>query len=460
MTKVFFLGKKFNKKGNLSVMLSMFFASLLLIAVVLVNTSSKVSNYSYCDCVLQLAGRSILSEYHLALKENYGIMAFKSYNKEVNNKIKFYANSSFKEKTNENNLTLIKPKLKNVECNMNSYSLTNVDNLENDIIDFMKYPKLRSKQEGVESYKGEGDYAHLVNQKVINNLPSKNLQSDYFNIKEIVSNGIPSLEELMSNNTKNLIVNEYILNNFNYRLGLESNTETFFRNEAEYILYGDFSDEENKNKFIRNFKALRVLLNTLHICLDKEKRIQIETAAATITPGPEAAVTAIILTEVWAYAEAVNDAKLLVAGENVALYKKGDNWAIDLDSLIKRRNGKENTKLNTLIKENTNKDNSKPNSLIENSTNKNSSKVDSAINESMSTTYIKPNSDKGLDYKDYLRVFLYFEDRETKLMRMMDLIQINIQGGFDESFYIKDCYIGLDYKANVNGQEYAYVQIY
>ncbi len=45
-------------------------------------------------------------------------------------------------------------------------------------------------------------------------------------------------------------------------------------------------------------------------------------------------------------------------------------------------------------------------------------------------------------------------------MRMMDLIQINIQGNFDESFYIKDCYIGLKYEADINGQEYGYVENY
>lgn len=412
MRNLFLFGVKTNKKGNVSVMLSMIFVSLMLVVVVLVNASSLVATYSYCDCVVQLAGRSVLSEYHLALKENYGIFAFNSYPQEINERLRFYINSSFNRKRANNELTLIKPKLDHIKCNINLYSLVDVDNLENEIVDYMKYPKIESKNKEVRPYEGEGK---LVNQKIINSLPSRGLKNSGFNIGSIVSNGLPSWSEIMTKNTRVFVVNQYLLKHFNNRFEINSSTETFFNNELEYILYGKLADKANQDKFISDFKKMRVILNSAFIYADFEKRNQVLEMAEIMTPGPEAAITAIALAEAWAYAESLNDVKLLLAGEKVPIYKKKLNWAIDLNSAIKGRNDK---------------------------------------------GYIKPDTNKGLKYKDYLQIFLYFEDRETKLLRTMDLIQINIQGGFDGSFYIRDCYIGFSYKANISGQEYSYVQKY
>jgi len=391
-------------------MLAMIWVSLIMIAVVLVNVSAIASNYSYCDCVMQLAGRAVLSEYHKALKEQYGIMAFKSYEQEVRDRLLFYVNSSLKEKATGNSLTLIKPILSSLSCDLRSYSLADANNFENDIIDYMKYPKKQKNEE--RTYQGKGE---LINHKIINNLPSKNLEEENFNIGTILSNGLPSWSELIHSNTRKLIVDRYALENFNYRLGMESKGETFFKNELEYILYGKLSDRENQDEFIKDFRTMRLILNSAHIYADFEKRNQVLEMAELMTPGPQAAITAVALAEAWAYAETRNDARLLVAGENVALYKNKQNWALDLESVVS------------------------------------GTKTDG---------YIKSADSKGLNYKDYIRLFLYCEQREAKLMRMMDLIQINIQGNFDESFYIKDCYIGLKYEADINGQEYGYVENY
>jgi hypothetical protein len=46
-------------------------------------------------------------------------------------------------------------------------------------------------------------------------------------------------------------------------------------------------------------------------------------------------------------------------------------------------------------------------------------------------------------YKDYIGLFLFFENKEMKLYRTMDLIQENIQLDFGETFYMKNCLTGL-----------------
>ncbi|QAT42721.1 DUF5702 domain-containing protein [Aminipila luticellarii] len=410
--KTEFFRVKTNKRGSVSVMLSMMFACLMMVVIVLVTSAAKASGYSYCDCVLQLAGRSVLSEYHKALKEQYGIMAFKSCNQEVQDKLKFYANGSFDKKREKGNLTLIKPKLNRISCELNSYALMDTTNFEKDIVDYMKHPRLKQREKAEKTYSGQG---RLINQQVINSLPSKGVEGRTVDIGTVFSKGLPSWKELTSQSTENLVADEYALSHFNYRLGWESLTETFFKNELEYVLYGKFSDAENQEQFIKEFKVARMILNSAHLYADLEKRNQVLEMAELMTPGPQAAVTAIALTEAWAYAETANDAKLVLMGERVALYKNRQNWALDLESAVKgTKNG----------------------------------------------SCIRPENGEGMTYKEYLKIFLYAENRELKLRRMMDLIQINIQGGFDENFYIKDCYVGLQYKAKIEDQEYGYVQQY
>ncbi len=51
-------------------------------------------------------------------------------------------------------------------------------------------------------------------------------------------------------------------------------------------------------------------------------------------------------------------------------------------------------------------------------------------------------------------------DDETKFLRMMDLMQINIQGKYDSSFLISTTTLGFNYSIKINGRRYAYDEKY
>jgi hypothetical protein len=55
---------------------------------------------------------------------------------------------------------------------------------------------------------------------------------------------------------------------------------------------------------------------------------------------------------------------------------------------------------------------------------------------------------------------LFFTPRENKLLRVMDLIQINMKIGYYESFLIREHYAGLRYELVMNGDSYSYRQSY
>ena len=65
-----------------------------------------------------------------------------------------------------------------------------------------------------------------------------------------------------------------------------------------------------------------------------------------------------------------------------------------------------------------------------------------------------------MSYGDHLMVLLYISDRETQLLRMLDLIQINLKGGYYEGFLISEHYFGFSLSAAYDGKDYRYEQKY
>lgn len=243
----------------------------------------------------------------------------------------------------------------------------------------------------------------LKNQKVITSLPSTGLlnEDDFqipfnFNLESLLN-----MKELIVKGVNDIQVNEYILRYMANRHN-ELSANRFFRNEVEYILYGNKSDSKNYAEFKINFMILRTSLNMLHIYSNPQKRSQASALAAGITPGPWALATELIVATAWATLEAENDLKLLENGAGVVLIKKEGDWAIGIDSLL---------------------------------------------NGGLRNIVVPKESVKGLLYEDYLRLFLFILPREVKLLRTMDIIQINIKGNDNENFNLKEYYCGFDFHA-------------
>ena len=49
---------------------------------------------------------------------------------------------------------------------------------------------------------------------------------------------------------------------------------------------------------------------------------------------------------------------------------------------------------------------------------------------------------------------------ETKLLRVMDLIQVNMKYSYYGSFLLKDYHTGLDYEITVNGEKHEFKDSY
>jgi hypothetical protein len=184
--------------------------------------------------------------------------------------------------------------------------------------------------------------------------------------------------------------------------------DRFFDREIEYILEGHMSETFNYTAVMTKIGLAREVMNINHIKSCKTKMVEIHTlaaAAALISGelGEPAIARGMIIA--WAAAESANDLRLLESGKKVAPVKNDAQWATD--------------------------------------------NVVDIINGILPTEAIYPESDAGIDYNGYLRMMLYLDNREKKLLRMMDLIQLDMKANCDSDFMIRKCYAGFEYEVTL-----------
>lgn len=133
-----------SKKGSTSIFLILILMSMIFVTSFFINAASKLAGNSYADAVLQLAGRSILSEYNIPLLERYGIFAFHAEQSEVEAKLRYYADYSFhnnylKVLSREREyLDPLKLNIESIHVDLKGYSITDAELFESQILENMK----------------------------------------------------------------------------------------------------------------------------------------------------------------------------------------------------------------------------------------------------------------------------------------------------------------------------------
>ena len=157
----------------------------------------------------------------------------------------------------------------------------------------------------------------------------------------------------------------------------------------EYLVAGKDSDKSNLASVVERLVAIRHLPNYVCILKDAAKKAEIEGIAASVAavtglPFLEP-VAKVILTEAWVMAESINDIKILLRGEKLALIKTQSNWKTSLTNLFGGAND---------------------------------------------------GDESGFKYEVYLGFLLVISDRDDVVYRTMDLIQMNICKNYNKEFRI------------------------
>ncbi|MGN0357379.1 MAG: DUF5702 domain-containing protein [Blautia sp.] len=180
--------------------------------------------------------------------------------------------------------------------------------------------------------------------------------------------------------------------------------------DLEYILGKDNSDRENLKSVINQMIYLRQAMNLMYLLSDGVKKQQARAVAAAMlaVTGNAALIQAMtmILLTAWAYAEAVSDVRSLVDGNKVDFLKESGSWSLSLEQAADWRNWSNTT---------------------------------------------RTEGKTGMEYKEYLRILLFFHSRNVNMFRGLDIIQWNICRE-DPDFRISRCVYSLsvDFSFHVN----------
>lgn len=215
-------------------------------------------------------------------------------------------------------------------------------------------------------------------------------------------------ESLINATVNKALFSEYVIRQLgNYREVKENSALDY---EAEYVLCGKKSDRDNLSHTINKILLIRNGLNLLSILADGQKKAETNALATAIigfTGQPILVkIVQLLIIAAWALAESIADIKVLYNGGKIATIKREGDWNLSLEGL------------------------------------KNFSE-DSLTGK---------EDQKGLGYKEYLRILLLMQNRTKQYYRTMDILQANMCANENSEFRFKDSIaaVSIDVEFNAN----------
>jgi len=388
-----------NKRGMVSVFVMIFSVSIISLAMLFIGGTRAKAISSSVESLGHLWAKSILGEYTDKLYERYGIFAYKAKSPaEVDDKLNQLSEITFKGK-------------RYIDCegcnsSLYRYSLAELDNFQKQVNKAAVADK-QKKFKDIELDVYNPSDRTISNDAILAGLPSKGRLSS-FSLSNFINKikEIDDIKDVLKGGKDELLQMKYMKNHFQSAVSQSEDDDSFFKYELEYILAGKASDEGNLKSTRNRIIAIREAMNIAYINQNSQMRDLALTIAELISSPAAAPATQQALIAAWAYAESVNDYRLLVHGKKVPLMKDDDSWAVNLKSIITNPNPE----------------------------------------------YIDKNNEKGNTYNEYLQAMIFLTNKDNRLLRMMDLIEINMKYCYYGNFSISSHYTGIDYSMDVNGR--------
>ena len=230
-----------------------------------------------------------------------------------------------------------------------------------------------------------------------------------------------------------------IVRSFDSHVTSPDEKDHYFVNEWEYIIKGSPDDEVNYRACRLRLFAARNALNLLALYKDPEMVELIVSVAETITPGPLGLVTQLIIAEAWAALETEEDLETLYTDGRVPVIKTADQWKTGLGAVLNSDEveKKLDEESKALLKEK-------------------KSEISALSDRIRDTSRIKD----GLSYDEYLMIMIMSMNADVRLLRIMDLVQINMKYRYYRDFNLMEYYIGTRFTIEANGRSYEFEDAY
>ena len=392
-------GWKMDKRGFFSVYACLFLAVLIGAAGIFIGAAKKSTIIGTARACSTLWSQSVLAEYDLNLQERYHLLGYYGYPALVHDKLAFYADETFNSKQDAD-LTI-------TSCSLCDYSLRNVEVFREQIISTGKTVLTGVIDGPAEEIKGVTHHQRPAAQVLFEDLPSEGAETGLsLSSLEKTFDDVSNLKGLVKKSSDTGLQLSYIFSHFKDQTHPRELGTTYLQAEVEYLIGGKQTDDANESIVKRRIIALREPVNMAFLERDPVRSAAVYSAAELLTPSAAPATAQSIMT-LWAYAESVNDYRLLAEGYPVPKMKTDASWATDLDAVL----------------------------------------ADDDVEGCIYT-----GTKKGDSYADYLRLMLMGMNENTRLLRMMDLIQINMRYSYYDTFLIVDYYGGISYTFDINGE--------
>jgi hypothetical protein len=420
------------RRGSAAILLTISFAGMIVLVTCLFAGAKAAAGISYADAALQTAGRSVISEYDTELLGKYGLFAFRGDERRIESDIAFYANASLKKDKTAyfpfvsagKAARIFDIDIGKVEANLKEFSLMDTKIFEEQLRDAALAKTAGKFTGGTKKEGATKDFSDplsghkdrtLRNGGVAESLPSADIAWSFPDVTALSPDRLSSLADSAA---ADVLTSKYILACFGHANDGVAENDSFFDAEAEYILSGKMKDSDNYESVKVKLMLIRLIANNIAIYRDPMKMAQIEGIAAPFAAaaGIGEEIARVTIMEIWAGAETKNDIGLFEAGKNVAFLKSPAQWA--LTDGVK------------------------------------------AIEGVFSGKLVMPMDKTGPDYEDYLRILLFLMDQETKLLRVMDLIQIDMKANYNREFLMREYYIGYRFTTEIGGERFEYTERY
>ncbi len=186
----------------------------------------------------------------------------------------------------------------------------------------------------------------------------------------------------VSGEPNELVFEAYLFEKCGY-YGHESN-KSLLKYQIEYIMAGRDTDWKNLEYVAKRLLIWREVANFTYILTDSQKVSLAQALALTlaaVAKNPELAepVKYTILLA-WAYVESLQDVKTLLSGGRVPIFKTASDWKTGIECLLNVRG-----------------------------------------------SLTADSGGRGLNYKDYLQIMLFLENKEKRTFRAMDIMEMDIR---------------------------------
>ena len=403
---------KNNKKGFLSVYLCLFFLALVSVTLLIIGGVKSSVVQSNSAALGQLWGQSILAEYDLNLQNRYGLFGYYGYPSLVKKKLEFYAGETFQSSAGKgkNNISW-----EIDHCSLYDYSLRNVDVFKAQVLTAGKVALTGNSSMATQEIVPVAGHEEGNLQTLFQDLPSEGTKNS-FSLEKLTAllEERTSLKGVIKKGSEDYLTMAYAFDVFQHKGSETSSGDRYFQQEIEYIICGKQTELANEKGVKNRIVAVREAMNLIYLNENEKTRNEALAVAELLTPGPAAVATQQTLLSLWALAESVNDYKLLIHGHQVPLMKTEDTWAVDLDSAINNE----------------------------------------------AEGYIYTGHEAGENYEAYLKFFFYTIEERLRLLRMMDLIQINMRWFYYEEFLLSEYNGGVRFDLTVQGKTHEVVMQY